>query len=336
MRVLDIGIIGSGAIAKVHANCVQFFDKTNLVGIVCTDPLRSKQLEEDFNCIVYNNEETLLEQSLDAVIVCNESGKHGQSIIRAANAQKHILCEKPLEVTPLKITSLMEIINEKKIILGVIFQNRTHPEYIKFKKTFNQGIIGTPLLVQTQINWFRDAHYYKNNPWRGTLELDGGAALMNQGIHTVDLLLDLFGDTEYIAGSVSTKVHAIEGEDVAVAHFKFKNGVLGTLSGGTALYPGFPERIEIYGTKGRMVYEAGMIVEAPNEKLISINKAPKNNSNMTAKIKDQFLHLNVLEDFVDAICKNKEPLVTGKSAKKSVDFITQIYRSSKINSIKKI
>ena len=94
MRVLDIGIIGSGAIAKVHANCVQFFDKTNLVGIVCTDPLRSRQLEEDFNCIVYNNEETLLEQSLDAVIVCNESGKHGQSIIRAANAKKHILCEK--------------------------------------------------------------------------------------------------------------------------------------------------------------------------------------------------------------------------------------------------
>lgn len=336
MRVLDIGIIGSGAIAKVHANCVQSFEKTNLVGIVCTDPSRSKQLEEDFNCIVYNNEETLLEQSLDAVIICNESGKHGQSSMRAANAQKHILCEKPLEVTPLKVTSLLDFINEKKVILGVVFQNRTHPEYIKFKKAFNQGIIGIPLLVQTQINWFRDAHYYKNNPWRGTLQLDGGAALMNQGIHTVDLLLDLLGETDHIAGSVSTKIHAIEGEDVAVAHFKFKNGVLGTLSGGTALYPGFPERIEVYGTKGRMVYEAGMIVEAPDQKLISINKAPKNNSNTTAKIKDQSLHLNVLEDFVDAILKNKEPLVTGKSAKKSVDFITQIYHSSKINSIKTI
>lgn len=333
MTQLRVGIIGSGAIAKVHANCVKKLQQTELVGMVCGDPHRKIGLEQEFSVPVYDTEDALLAKPLEVVIVCNESGKHGASIIKAAKAKKHILCEKPLEVTPKKIDDILAVVSAQQVTLGVVFQNRTHPEYIKFKKAFQEGVIGTPLLAQTQINWYRPPSYYKSNPWRGTLQWDGGAALMNQGIHTIDLLLDLLGDVETIGGVVATKRHQIEGEDIAVAHLAFNNGVLGTLSGGTALYPGYPEQIALYGTQGRMIYEAGKIIEAPVESLITTTKSNENNSNASAKIENESLHLNVISNFIEAVIQQKEPFVNGYSAKKSVALINALYQASKTASI---
>ncbi len=336
MTHLKVGIIGSGAIAKVHASCVQNYHQTQLAGMVCTNAERKKELKNEFSCPLYSTEEELLAQPLDAVVVCNESGKHGASIIKAAKAKKHILCEKPLEVTPQKIDTLLATVAAQGVTLGVVFQNRTHPEYLKFKKALKEGVIGTPLLAQTQINWYRPPSYYESNPWRGTLQWDGGAALMNQGIHTLDLLLDLLGDVDTVGGMIATKLHQIEGEDLAVAHLTFKNGVLGTLSGGTALYPGYPEQIALYGTQGRMIYEAGKIIEAPLESLITTATSTENNSNATAKIENESLHLNILSNFIEAVMEQKEPLVNGYSAKKSVVLINALYQASNTATIIKI
>ena len=329
MEHLNIGIIGSGAIAKVHARGIQSHPKAMLMGMVCSDKKRAQTLSYEFGVPIYNKEEQLFESSIEAVIVCNESGKHGSSSIKAAKAKKHILCEKPLEVTSEKIDAILDAVKLNGVTLGVVFQNRTHPEYCKFKKALNEGLIGTPLLVQTQINWYRDAAYYKNNPWRGTLHWDGGAAFMNQGIHTIDLLLDLLGDVASVKGKIATTTHAIEGEDLGVAHLQFKNGVLGTLSGGTALYPGFPEQIAIYGTQGRMIYEAGRIIEAPDGNLISPLNTNENNSNATAKIENDSLHSNILSNFIEAVQQQKQPMVNGLSAKKSVALIEALYHANK-------
>ncbi len=336
MQHLNIGIIGSGAIAKVHARCVQSHPKAKLLGMVCSDEKRAKTLGSEFDIPIFSDEESLLEIPIDAVIVCNESGKHGQSSMKAARAKKHILCEKPLEITSQKIDAILDTVEANNVCLGVVFQNRTHPEYKKFKKALKDGVIGTPLLAQTQINWYRDAAYYESNPWRGTLQWDGGAAFMNQGIHTIDLLLDLLGDVALVSGTIATTTHAIEGEDLGVAHLKFKSGVLGTLSGGTALYPGFPEQIALYGTHGRMIFEAGKIIEAPDANLISPTNPNENNSNATAKIKNDSLHLNILSNFIDAVLEQRQPLVNGTSARNSVAFIEALYEENETkNKLKK-
>ena len=174
--------------------------------------------------------ESLLEiPEIEVVCVCNESGLHGETIARIAKAGKNILCEKPLETTIEKIDQIAEVVKSSGIKLGCVFQNRENPEYIKLKNYFDSGILGKVLLCQATINWYRPPNYYKNS-WRGTLSMDGGAALINQGIHTIDLMLDLMGEVSEVSGFIDTLYHDIEGEDLGVASFKFKSGALGTLS----------------------------------------------------------------------------------------------------------
>ena len=329
---MKFGLVGNGNIAKVHAKCIDQIEGAHLMGVVCSNSLRYKEIEDQFNSPVFSSLTSLLSStSVDAISVCNESGNHGEAILEASSAKKHVLCEKPLEITVDKIDAILECISQNQTTLAVAFQNRTHPEYLKLKKALSEDIIGKPLLLCAQIHWYRDEKYYKSNPWRGTLKWDGGAALINQGIHTLDLVLDLMGEVEFVNGTIATQVHQIEGEDTAVAQLRFKNGVLGTLSGGTCLHPGFPEKIEIYGEKGRLTYEAGKIIDAPDKNLITTLSNDENKSSGTALLENIALHKNIYEDFISAIQQNKSPLVSGQSARKSVALINAIYQSSSTN-----
>jgi len=330
--MMKFGLVGNGNIAKVHAQCIAQIEGAQLMGVVCSDPQRIEEVKKQFNSPVFPSlTELLSSTAVDAISVCNESGKHGKAIREASSAKKHVLCEKPLEITVDKIDAVLDCVAQNNTVLAVAFQNRTHPEYLKLKKALRDGIIGKPLLLCAQIHWYRDEKYYQSNPWRGTLKGDGGAALINQGIHTLDLVLDLLGDVEFVTGTVATQVHQIEGEDTAVAQLRFKNGVLGTLSGGTCLYPGFSEKIELYGEKGRLIYEAGKISDAPNKNLITTTALKENESSATAILEDNTLHRNIYDDFISAIQQKKAPLVCGQSARKSVALINAIYQSSSTN-----
>ena len=182
------------------------------------------------------------------------------------------------------------------------------------------------------INWYRDPSYYESSSWKGTKEGDGGAALINQGVHTIDLLLDIMGNAEAVYGQVKTMVHKIEGEDLGVAVVNFKNGALGTITGGTSLYPGNPERLEIYGDKGNIILEAGKIV-AWNVKgevgpLIESSNPGGSGASDPMAI-DYKLHQGQIEDMVAAIVENRDPMVTGGDARRSLALILGIYASSK-------
>ena len=331
---LGIGIVGSGAIAKVHAACIKAQHNTYLTGILSRSQKNASVIADEFNTAVFTNSKEFYKQAnLDAVCICNESGRHGEVITEAIHENKHILCEKPLETSLPKIDIILDQLKKTSLKLGVVFQNRLNPAYKEFKFAVQSGKLGTILLVTTQINWYRDATYYQNNAWRGTLELDGGAALINQGIHTLDLLLDLMGEVEQVGAKIDTKVHDIEGEDLAVAHLTFKNGSLGTLSAGTCLYPGFPESISVFGTKGSMVFQGGSIQSCslPNWKPKKTLNTSQNSK--TAKINSFELHQAVLNNFVNAILEDRQPLVNTAEARKSVELIQAIYKASNTKQI---
>src|SRR5690606_24816592 len=180
---------------------------------------------ERFGVPAYSNLEDFLgREDLDVVSVCTESGRHMEPIMAAARAGKHIIVEKPLEINLDRANRIISVCREQNVKLGVIFQNRFNPAYLKLKQAVHEGALGKLLLGNAYVKWYRDEAYYKTSNWKGTLSGDGGAALINQGIHTIDLLLDVMGDVERVFGKVRTMVHDIEGEDLGIAMLDFKNG----------------------------------------------------------------------------------------------------------------
>ena len=328
---VGFGIIGTGNIAKFHADCIEKIPNAFLFGVLSKSQSRANQVAKNYKCPVFWEIEKLLSHpEIDVICVCNESGLHGATIAKIAKAGKHILCEKPLETTVEKIEQIELVVKSFGIRLGCVFQNRENPEYKKLKTYVEKGSLGKILLCQTSINWYRTPIYYEGS-WRGTKALDGGAALINQGIHTIDLMLNLMGEVSVISGFIDTLNHQIEGEDVAVAALKFKSGALGTLSGGTALFPGEPESISIYGTLGNIVFRGGKIVsssvESINNALKLFDQNPGSGASDPMAITDQF-HIAALQDMIDAIRDNHSPKVDIEEAKKSVALINSIYQSS--------
>jgi UDP-N-acetyl-2-amino-2-deoxyglucuronate dehydrogenase len=327
---LGFGIIGTGSIAKLHAACVEKISDATLLGVWSKTKSRAQAVADDFNCPVYWEIDQLLKHpEIQVVIVCNESGLHGQTIAQLARAGKHILCEKPLETSLEKIDKIAQDLKSHPVKLACVFQNRENPEYQKLKNFVTEGVLGKLLLCQTSINWYRPESYYRDS-WRGTLALDGGAAFINQGIHTLDLMLNLMGAVKEISGYIDTLHHEIEGEDVGVASLKFESGALGTISGGTALFPGEPESIQIYGTLGSVWFSGGKIVASTlttiqQEMATQDYEAGTGASDPTA-ITDRF-HLAVIEDFIYAIRNDKKPKVDLLEAKKSVELINALYSS---------
>ena len=333
MSKIGIGIIGTGSIVNTYAKCIEEMDSVELIALYTKSPNRVKQAESEFGVPVFSDmNEFLAHQNINLVCICNESGRHGEAIRASAMAGKHVLSEKPLEVTTEKIDDVIALCKKQNIKLGCVLQNRCSSDYLMAEKAINNGKLGKLLMGNAHINWYRPTSYYSNSDWRGTMEFDGGAAFMNQGIHTIDLLLHIMGSVHSVFGQIKTAVHDIEGEDVGTAILNFDNNALGNITGGTALYPGYPERLEFYGEKGSILMEGGKIVQwnvqdSPGPKLTADESNGSGAADPTA-IGHQN-HKTVLSDMVEAILKDRSPMVDGAEARKAVQVITAIYESSK-------
>ena len=329
-RKVGFGIIGTGNIAKFHADCIEKIEGAYLLGVVSKTETRAKEISKFFNCSIFFELEKLLEiPEIEIICVCNESGLHGETIDKIAKAGKNILCEKPLEITVDKINKIERVLESSHVKLGCVFQNRENPEYIKLKNYLDSGALGKVLLCQSTINWYRSPKYYEDS-WRGTIGMDGGAALINQGIHTVDLIINLMGEVSEVSGYIDTLYHKIEGEDIGIASLKFKSGALGTLSFGTSLYPGEPESISIYGTKGSIYFSGGKIISSTVDKINNHLIANKTDLGSGASdpmaITDQF-HISTIKNMINVILNDEKPKVDIYEAKKSVTLINAIYQS---------
>ena len=329
---LGIGIIGTGAIAGLHAAAIHACEEAVLVAVCSSSPARAAEAAQKFGVPADYEWDTFFNRKdIDIVAICTHSGNHLEPAIAAAKAGKHILLEKPIEVSVARADELIQACKSAGVKLGVIFQNRLKPGYLQLKEAVEKGLLGKLLMGTAAINWYRDPSYYSSSSWKGTLEGDGGAALINQGVHTIDLLLDIMGEASNVFGQVKTMVHDIEGEDVGAALINFKSGAIGTITAGTALYPGNPERLEIYGEKGNVILEAGKIVTwnvTGSSGALPTSEVGGSGASDPMAI-DYRLHLGQFQDMVEAVRENKEPMVTGEAARRSLALILGIYQSSR-------
>ncbi|EAZ81028.1 Gfo/Idh/MocA family protein [Algoriphagus machipongonensis] len=335
MKKYGIGIIGTGSIAVKQAQAIRELKNASLVGLFNPNPQSAASAKKSFNEPVFSNlNEFLSIPELDVLCICTPSGMHLEPGIAGAKAGKHIMVEKPIEINLNRTDQLIQSCEENAVQLAVIFQNRFSEDYKKLKREVDKGTFGRLLMGNAYVNWFRDEAYYGTSKWKGTLKGDGGGALINQGIHTIDLLLDLMGDVSAVYGQVQSTLYDIEGEDLGAAVVNFKNGSIGNITAATALYPGYPERIELFGTKGSAILEAGKLVEwnLRGVENVEIQKEASSGSGSSDPNAIGYqLHLEQWQLFLEAIDKKQTPVVDGKTARKSVELIRAIYLSSKQN-----
>ncbi|MEN2281347.1 Gfo/Idh/MocA family oxidoreductase [Algoriphagus sp. SE2] len=334
MKKYGIGIIGTGSIAIKHAQAIDELKHAELVALFNPNKKSAELAKEKFPAPVLSDFDAFLNLSdLDIVCICTPSGMHLEPGLAAAKAGKHLMVEKPIEITLSRADELIQVCEENGVQLAVIFQNRFSEDYQKLKKAVDRGVFGRLIMGNVYVNWFRDAAYYSTSKWKGTLAADGGGALINQGIHTIDLLLDLMGDVKSVFAQVQTTLYPIEGEDLGLGLVNFKNGALGNVSSATSLYPGYPERVEIFGTEGSAILEAGKITawNIKGEKPTEINSDSESGSGSSDPNAIGYqLHLKQWELFLKDIEENKTPTVDGKTARKSVELIRAMYHSSKL------
>jgi len=271
---------------------------------------------------------------MDLIIIGSPSGLHAAQGIAAAHRGLHILTEKPIDISLERADQLIAAVKAAGVKLGVIFQDRVKPAIRQLKNWLQEGVLGKPLLVNARVKWYRPPEYYSNSKWRGTLALDGGGAVINQAIHTLDLMLWLFGDVSRVRAQTATTLHAIEAEDTALALIEFSNGAIATFEATTAAYPGYPRRIEITGTEGTVVLEhdriASVDLRSGGEQLKVDAAGDSNQSASSAAVTDFRGHQTVIRDFVEAIQQNRQPLCNGEEGRRSLALVQLIYSAAKV------
>ncbi len=256
-----IGLIGSGNISDTHARAARAIPGVEIAAIYGTNPEKVARLCSEHGGTGYQDFEVFLKhRPMEVVIIGSPSGLHAEQGIAAARHGLHVLTEKPIEISTARTDTLIEAAKQSGVQLGVIFQDRMKPHIRQLKIWIEQGLLGRPLCVDARVKWYRPPEYYANSHWRGTLALDGGGALINQGIHTIDLLLWLLGDVVRVQARTATLLHKIEAEDTAVATLEFASGALGIFHATTAAYPGYLRRVEISGTEGTVILEHDRII----------------------------------------------------------------------------
>lgn len=337
---IGFGIIGVGAIAKTHAFALSKSDKCFFAGAYDMNRERVEAFCKEHGGKAYCElEEFLASDDFQVVVIATPSGLHHDLAIAALKAKKHVLVEKPLEITVQRCNDIIEEGRKQDRLVGGIFQSRFYEAPRLVKKALDEGRFGKLTLVEASVKWFRSQEYYDSGAWRGTWEIDGGGALMNQSIHAIDLLSWFGGDVQCIDGYTETIAHErIEVEDNGVAILKFKNGALGVIEGSTSIYPGFIKRLEVCGTQGSAILEDESLVawsfkdETPEDEVIRKRFADANSTMGGASDPGAINyvgHMLQFEDFAEAVRNGGKPFVTGEEAAKAVRIINGIYESVK-------
>ncbi|MEL6253513.1 MAG: Gfo/Idh/MocA family oxidoreductase [Bacteroidota bacterium] len=338
----NFGIIGGGSIANLHADAIRDMKGGQLIAAFVRNPERAKIFAEKHGCEVYIKEEELLEDDrIDIVVIATASGVHLESTILAAKAGKHIICEKPLEVTPARVEQMIEVCEKQGVMLAGIFNRRFTPAVDYLKSAIERGRFGRLTLCDAYVKWYRDQAYYDSGAWRGTWELDGGGALMNQSIHSIDLLNYLAGDIKRLSASTTTLTHKnIEVEDTAVAILEFEHGGRGVIEGSTSCWSaeGLPAEIHISGEEGSVFLRDEVFrvwdfaEEAEEDAYIRENLMYSGEAAQGAndpKAINYMGHLRNFEDVVEALESGRPPKVTGAEGIKAIKIIDAIYQSSR-------
>ena len=328
-----IGLIGGGNITDTHARAVRAIAGVEIAAIYGTNAGKVNGLCREHGGTPYLDFKAFLEhRPMDLVAIGSPSGLHATQGIAAAQRGLHVLTEKPIDISTRRADDLIEATDRAGVKLGVMFQDRVKPGIRDLHDWISAGVLGRPLLADAKVKWYRPPDYYSGSRWRGTITLDGGGALINQAVHTVDLLLWLLGDVVRVQSLTATALHAIEVEDTASAVLEFASGALGVIQATTAAYPGYPRRVEITGTEGTVILEQDRILAANlrHPQAITGAAAPdENQSASSALVSDVRGHQALFEDFLQAIERNTTPVCDGREGRRSFVLVEAIYHAAR-------
>ena len=328
---MRLGLIGGGSISETHARAASAIAGVEIAAFVGGNAQRTAALAAQYGAPAFDALEPFLEHPLDAVAIGSPSGLHAEQGIAAASRGLHVIVEKPLDITVERADALIAAAEAAGIRLGVFLQDRLRPDVLRLKSMLDTGELGKPVLISGRVKWHRPREYYADSRWRGTWALDGGGALMNQGIHTVDLVQWLFGPVARVQGSITTRAHDIEVEDTAAAVLEFASGALGVIEAATAVFPGYARRLEVTGTEGTAILEHDRLVRVDlrsGAHAVSDAAVDRNPSATAPRVSDVSAHQRVLEDFIRAIRTGVPPACDGREGRKSVELVTAIYASA--------
>lgn len=329
-----VGISGAGVIGSIHADALSHIESATLVAVAEPRESAGREFATKYGCDFYlSYPEMLANADIDVVIVATPSGLHPDQVVLAAEYGKHVITEKPMAITDEGLNRMIQSTTDAGVQLAVIFQNRLSRDVFRVKRGLEQGAFGKPILANGIMYWHRDQAYYDaNGGWRGTWALDGGGALMNQAIHTIDILQWLMGGVQELKAFTATLNHTIETEDTAAATFVYENGALGSITATTCADQDYPLRIEIIGTNGRVTLEGTEIthwmgniepedieLSAEDEKLVEGWEVGE---------RWGLSHQRQLGVIFDQIAAHTQPYVSGHDARKPVDIILSIYRDA--------
>ncbi len=333
------GIVGCGMIAAFHVKAIEDIRGAKVVACFDNFPDSAKRFAEQNGCTAYGKlADMLADPEVDVVTICTPSGAHMEPAVAAANAGKHVIVEKPLEITLKRCDKIIDACKKNNVVCSPIFPSRFHGPSLEMKRAVDKGRFGTVTVGDAYVKWFRTQAYYDSGAWRGTWKLDGGGALMNQAIHSVDLLCWMMGPVASITAHTATLAHTdIEVEDVAVATLRFENGALGVIEASTAIHPGFLKRIEIHGSHGTAIMEEEDIKSwefaKPTKRDAEIVKALAGKTKSGGGASDPSAighhgHTAQFKDVLKAIKKGTQPSIDGPEGRKAVEVILAIYKAA--------
>jgi predicted dehydrogenase len=351
MGTVGYGIVGCGVIGPWHGEAIRDHVPAARLVACCDDiPERAREFAARFEIpkVYTRYEEMLADPEVDAVSICTPSGMHADMVIAASNAGKHAMTEKPMDITLPKIDAMIAATRRNGTLLGVIFQRRTSLLWQKVRETVQAGKLGKMVLGDAYLKYYRSQEYYDSGAWRGTWALDGGGALMNQGVHLVDQLQWVMGPVDTVFSFADHLARDIEVEDTTVSALKFKSGAFGTLEGTTSVigsaewerdaagnvqvtrWGGLNHRLEFHGDRGTIIVDGERIATwvVPGEPEPDVSETGEGSMATDPRAIGIRGHVVQLRDFVDAIRAGRDPMVTGEDGRAAVEIILAVYRSA--------
>ena len=352
-RPLRFALVGCGTIADTHAKAIAALSGTAQLAACCDlEPERARTFGQTHGCQTRTWTEILGDEAIDAVTICTPSGLHGCLAIEALRAGKHVLIEKPMELNAERCAAVRAQAETSGRQVGVISQHRFDPASQAAHHALQRGALGPLLLVDARIPWYRTQEYYDSATWRGTLALDGGGCLINQGIHTLDLMLWLAGPVCRVQAVMRTAAHErIEVEDSVCATLEFSSGAIGSVVASTAAYPGFPASLAIHGKKGSVViagdelnclaiqgqetiHGAGLSAHAIQIAMGGTRSAVKHSDDQCLGVGQWAwgdAHRAQITEFCTAIHEKRPCLSDGRDGQAALALIDGIYKSAREN-----
>ena len=328
---MHLGLIGAGNISGTHLRAAQLVPGASVSAVYSPTLAKARHLAESAGATAYDSlADFLAHEPLDLVAIGSPSSMHAEQAIAAAERGLHVLVEKPLDISTTRVDAVIAAAESHQVRIGVFFQDRLKPDVLRVKRMMQDGRLGKPVMASGRVKWHRQPEYYGQSTWRGTHALDGGGALMNQGIHTVDLLQWFFGPVASVTAAIATRVHSIEAEDTAAAVLVFQNGAIGVVEAATSIFPGYARRLELTGSDGTLIIDGDTLVSSDLRTGREAAAAPTSpSSGGTAAVVDASPHARIIADFIDSIRTDRPPACDAREGRKSVAIVEAIYQAAR-------